>query len=109
MSVKFDDCKLFKQRNFFKIQVHWHCLYLQLHPKTNKYGFFWQDVIIVLLINLVYILGKAARDMFFRVLALEYPDIRVLNYAPGPCDTDMQKKCREETGDPEVKNMFICK
>ncbi|XP_033761505.1 sepiapterin reductase-like [Pecten maximus] len=33
--------------------------------------------------------GKAARDMFFRVLSAEEPSIRVLTYAPGWVDTDM--------------------
>ena len=31
----------------------------------------------------LYCTGKAARDMMFRVLAEEEPDVRVLNYAPG--------------------------
>lgn len=31
----------------------------------------------------LYCTGKAARDMMFRVLAEEEPDLRVLNYAPG--------------------------
>lgn len=31
----------------------------------------------------LYCSGKAARDMMFRVLAEEEPDLRVLNYAPG--------------------------
>jgi len=31
----------------------------------------------------LYCSGKAARDMMFRVLAAEEPDVRVLNYAPG--------------------------
>lgn len=35
---------------------------------------------------------KAAREMLFKVLALENPDnMRVLNYAPGPIDTEMVK------------------
>ncbi|KAK9887920.1 hypothetical protein WA026_000222 [Henosepilachna vigintioctopunctata] len=33
--------------------------------------------------------GKAARELFFKVFALEEPDILVLNYSPGPVDTDM--------------------
>ena len=39
----------------------------------------------------LYCAGKAARDMFFRVMAEEEgPDgIRVLNYAPGPMDTQL--------------------
>jgi sepiapterin reductase len=45
----------------------------------------------------VYCAGKAARDMYHRVLAEENKDgtIRVLNYAPGPLDTDMQREIRE--------------
>lgn len=31
----------------------------------------------------LYCMGKAAREMMFRVLAEEEPDLRVLNYAPG--------------------------
>lgn len=31
----------------------------------------------------LYCTGKAAREMMFRVLAVEEPDIRVLNYSPG--------------------------
>ncbi len=31
----------------------------------------------------LYCTGKAAREMMFRVLAEEEPDLRVLNYAPG--------------------------
>ena len=48
----------------------------------------------------VYCAGKAARDMFHAVLGLEHPSssfstsspatLKVLNYAPGPLDTDMQ-------------------
>lgn len=33
--------------------------------------------------------GKAARESFMRVVATEYPAIRVLNYSPGPVETDM--------------------
>jgi sepiapterin reductase len=51
--------------------------------------------------------GKAARNMFFRTLAVEEPNIRVLNYAPGPCETDMQKDCREKTRAPDIKKYFI--
>lgn len=31
----------------------------------------------------LYCTGKAARDMMFRVLAKEEPELRVLSYAPG--------------------------
>ncbi|NWR80824.1 SPRE reductase, partial [Centropus unirufus] len=54
----------------------------------------------------LYCSGKAARDMMFQVLALEEPDVRVLNYAPGPLDTDMQLLARTKTGDPEMRRYF---
>uniref|UniRef100_A0A8B9J0B0 Sepiapterin reductase n=1 Tax=Amazona collaria TaxID=241587 RepID=A0A8B9J0B0_9PSIT len=54
----------------------------------------------------LYCSGKASRDMMFQVLALEEPDIRVLNYAPGPLDTDMQLLARTKTGDPEMRQQF---
>ncbi|MBN3326326.1 SPRE reductase, partial [Atractosteus spatula] len=51
----------------------------------------------------LYCTGKAARNMMFRVLAEEEPDVRVLNYAPGPLDTDMQTQARSLTGDAQVR------
>lgn len=54
----------------------------------------------------IYCAGKAARDMYHSVLAQEQTKkqesgatasaekILVLNYAPGPLDTDMQKEIR---------------
>ena len=37
----------------------------------------------------LYFTGKAARNMFFQTLAKEDPNVRVLNWAPGPMETDM--------------------
>ncbi|NWV10896.1 SPRE reductase, partial [Ptilonorhynchus violaceus] len=54
----------------------------------------------------LYCSGKAARDMMFQVLALEQPEVRVLNYAPGPLDTDMQLLARTRTGDPRMRQYF---
>ncbi|XP_067835461.1 sepiapterin reductase-like [Heptranchias perlo] len=54
----------------------------------------------------LYCAGKAAREMMFRVLAAEEPDVRVLNYAPGPLDTEMQEKARSESADPELRQAF---
>lgn len=54
----------------------------------------------------LYCSGKAARDMMFRVLAEEEPDIRVLNYAPGPLDTDMQLEARSKSGDAVLRKSF---
>ncbi len=64
----------------------------------------------------LYCTGKAARDMFYRIIAEENKSkngdknserIRVLNYAPGPLDTDMQKEIRESpTANEETKVFF---
>ncbi|XP_063257314.1 sepiapterin reductase [Prinia subflava] len=54
----------------------------------------------------LYCAGKAAREMLFRVLALEEPGLRVLSYAPGPLDTDMQLLARTQTGDPGLRQHF---
>ncbi|KAK4297628.1 hypothetical protein Pmani_029970 [Petrolisthes manimaculis] len=54
----------------------------------------------------LYCSAKAARDMVFRVMALEEPNIRVLNYAPGPLDNEMQVVARNLTEDEEVKSAF---
>ena len=50
----------------------------------------------------MYCTGKAAREAFMANVAKENPDVRVLNYAPGPCDTKMIDEviaglCFEET------------
>ncbi|GAB1605610.1 sepiapterin reductase-like [Argonauta hians] len=54
----------------------------------------------------LYCSGKAARDMFFNVLAAEEKEVRVLNYAPGPLDTAMQVEIRNRTWDQQVKREF---
>ncbi|KAM3599431.1 uncharacterized protein V6R79_005314 [Siganus canaliculatus] len=54
----------------------------------------------------LYCTGKAAREMMFRVLAEEEPDVRVLNYAPGPLDTAMQQEARTSTGDLDLRKSF---
>lgn len=52
----------------------------------------------------LYCAGKAARDMLYQVLAVEEPSVRVLSYAPGPLDTDMQQLARESSVDPELRS-----
>lgn len=37
----------------------------------------------------LYGMSKAARDLFFRVMALEEPEVRILTYDPGLVDTDL--------------------
>ncbi|XP_015244751.1 PREDICTED: sepiapterin reductase [Cyprinodon variegatus] len=54
----------------------------------------------------LYCTGKAAREMMFKVLAEEEPDLRVLSYSPGPLDTDMQVEARSKTADQTIKKKF---
>jgi sepiapterin reductase len=61
----------------------------------------------------LYCVGKAARDQFFKVLALETLDkskfkdrIRVLNYAPGPCNTRMKQQITEGMPNVELRNVM---
>ncbi|KAL4158886.1 hypothetical protein PRNP1_004660 [Phytophthora ramorum] len=58
----------------------------------------------------VYCTGKAAREMHHRVVATEQAavdKVRVLQYSPGPMDTDMQKTIRESSRvDPELRKQF---
>ncbi|XP_031731611.1 sepiapterin reductase-like [Anarrhichthys ocellatus] len=54
----------------------------------------------------LYCTSKAAREMMFRVLAEEEPDLRVLSYSPGPLDTDMQMLARSRTADPSIRKSF---
>ncbi|CAH0388692.1 unnamed protein product [Bemisia tabaci] len=53
-----------------------------------------------------YCIGKAAREMYFRVLGAESSDLRVLNYSPGPIDTNMVSTLLDKIRDEEVKNAF---
>ncbi|XP_026198822.1 sepiapterin reductase b [Anabas testudineus] len=46
----------------------------------------------------LYCTAKAAREMMFRVLAEEEPNIKVLSYSPGPMDTEMQQEILRLTG-----------
>lgn len=53
-----------------------------------------------------YCTGKAAREMFFKVFAIENPEVDVLNYSPGPVETDMFYQVCNEVSDKEVKSHF---
>ena len=44
--------------------------------------------------------------MLLHTYAEEEPDVLVLNYAPGPVDTDMQYEARTYTADKDLKDMF---
>jgi len=46
--------------------------------------------------------------MYHKTLALENPNLAVLNYAPGAMDTDMQSEIRSSpTCDVDLKSHFI--
>ncbi|KAI9910343.1 hypothetical protein PsorP6_011159 [Peronosclerospora sorghi] len=59
----------------------------------------------------LYCTAKAAREMHFRVLALEQAccnKVRVLSYSPGAMDTDIQQTVRESPlMAPELKQWFV--
>lgn len=50
--------------------------------------------------------GKAARDLFFKVLAVEEPEVIVLNYSPGPVDTAMVGEIVDKMKNPKIKGVF---
>lgn len=50
--------------------------------------------------------GKAARDLYFRVLAKEDPTLLVLNYSPGPVDTDMFNGVISTAESEEMRKQF---
>ncbi|XP_014243260.1 sepiapterin reductase [Cimex lectularius] len=53
-----------------------------------------------------YCVNKAAREMYFRVLAEENPELDIFSYSPGPVETDMVTRLVDKVSDPEVKSMF---
>ncbi|XP_018800668.1 PREDICTED: sepiapterin reductase [Bactrocera latifrons] len=55
-----------------------------------------------------YCSGKAAREMYFRVLATEQAldNVVVLNYAPGAIDTEMTEQVQRESTNKELVGLF---
>ncbi|XP_050078292.1 sepiapterin reductase-like [Anopheles maculipalpis] len=55
-----------------------------------------------------YCAGKAAREMYFRVLAEEEAasGVTVLNYSPGPVDTEMTVDLQAHSNAPEIRDYF---
>ena len=45
--------------------------------------------------------------MFHQHICLEFPHIRVLNYAPGPLDTDMQAVIRDTMFEGKMRDSFV--
>ncbi|XP_021186052.2 sepiapterin reductase [Helicoverpa armigera] len=54
-----------------------------------------------------YCSGKAAREMYFRVLAEEKKHVRVLNYSPGPVETSMIDYVLAETVNANLRDVFM--
>jgi sepiapterin reductase len=50
---------------------------------------------------------KAARNIYLESVAIEYPDVRFLNYSPGPCDTDMFRYIRDNISFDQSKAAFV--
>lgn len=53
-----------------------------------------------------YSAGRIAREAFFKVYALENPKANVLNYSPGPVETDMFYEACTGFSDKDVKKHF---
>ena len=54
----------------------------------------------------LYSSSRAARNAFMGVLAVENPDVRVLSYSPGPCDTEMFHSIPQQSFSQEVVEGF---
>ncbi|GBP49534.1 Sepiapterin reductase [Eumeta japonica] len=54
-----------------------------------------------------YCSGKAAREMYFRVLAEEKKHIKILNYSPGPVETSMIDYVIDQAVNTNLKDVFI--
>lgn len=53
-----------------------------------------------------YCMGKAAREMYFKCLAEEFPDLLVLNYSPGPVESEMTVYAQNSSVSGEIAGMF---
>ena len=49
---------------------------------------------------------KRHGERLFRSIALEHPDVRVLNYDPGRVDTALWRDIEMNTVDPRTKDIF---
>ncbi|VDL67293.1 unnamed protein product [Nippostrongylus brasiliensis] len=53
-----------------------------------------------------YSVGKAAREAYFRGLAVEDDTVKVFNYSPGPVDTAMHDIVAKESYDEGIRSAF---
>lgn len=54
----------------------------------------------------LYCTSRAAREMYFKVLAAERPDVRVLNYSPGVVDTAMTVDVQQRSASAPLRDYF---
>ncbi|XP_022170118.1 sepiapterin reductase-like [Myzus persicae] len=53
-----------------------------------------------------YSVGKASREMYFRVLAVENPTLNILSYSPGPVLTEMYTNISLNSKDESVREQL---
>ncbi|XP_050533920.1 sepiapterin reductase-like [Daktulosphaira vitifoliae] len=53
-----------------------------------------------------YCVGKASREMYFRVLAKENPTLNILSYSPGPILTDMTMQISANCKDQKLREEY---
>lgn len=98
-------------RNYYDLNV-----FNVISLNTQFLKIFEENVIIVNITSLCaikpmsgmayYCSGKAAREMYFRVLAEEKKNVRVLNYSPGPVETAMIDYVLDKAVNDNLKDVF---
>ncbi|ESO98896.1 hypothetical protein LOTGIDRAFT_114065 [Lottia gigantea] len=101
-----------KTGQFFQINltgmITLNAIFLQEFSKLSKVVVNMSSLAAVMPIKSwgLYCTVKSGRDMFFKILAIEDPSIRVLNYAPGPVKTDMMNIVQTQSEDTEIQETY---
>ncbi|CAH8530183.1 unnamed protein product [Schistosoma turkestanicum] len=53
-----------------------------------------------------YCVGKSAREMYFKCLSIDQPHLAIMNYSPGPLNTDMLQEIIDNHGDLQIRHRF---
>ncbi|CAI2731192.1 unnamed protein product [Schistosoma spindalis] len=53
-----------------------------------------------------YCISKSAREMYFKCLSIENPSLAILNYSPGPLNTNMLNEILNNHGHLDTRNEF---
>ncbi|CAH8619291.1 unnamed protein product [Schistosoma haematobium] len=53
-----------------------------------------------------YCIGKSAREMYFKCLSIDNPSLAILNYSPGPLNTNMLTEIIENHGHIDTRIQF---